>query len=137
MTWDASSQILTSSTITSSSQSTAIDPDGAVAPSGLVLAQMWVGVVTGTNPALTVYIEESTDNSTWYEAGKFEPCLTNDTLVTDTKTTTDQYQCVFNRTRRYIRARWVVGGTGSPTFNTVYIHSRALGYQIPAVPSAT
>lgn len=137
MAWDISAQILPSSVLTTSSQSTAIDPEGATAPSGIILFQAWVAVVTGTSPTLDLYIDESDDNSTFYEIAKFLPITVGSHLIAATKTTTNQYQAVGNRQRRYLRARWVTGGSATPTFNGVIVNARGLGVQVPAVPSAT
>ena len=142
MAWDLGSQLLASSTLTVSGSSTGVAPDGTTPAgirSGVALAQMWVAAVTGTNPTLDMFVEESDDNSTWFEAGKFNAGVpaTAAALIVATKTTTSQYQCVFTRKRTYLRARWVIGGSASPTFNGVIINTRALGIQIPDVPSAT
>lgn len=139
MAWDTSAQLLASSNLTASGSGTALDSEGASAPSGLLLFQMWVGTVTGTSPTLDVYVEESDDNSTWYEIAKFNMGVQASAaaLISATKTTKNQYQAVGLRTRRYLRERHVIGGSASPTFNGVFIYARGLGVMIPAVPSAT
>lgn len=149
MAWDLGSQLLASSTLTASGTGAWVSPEGTLqgdgvttltgVRSGVALAQMWVGTVTGTSPTLDMYVEESDDLSAIYEAGKFN-CgvpLTAVQIITATKTTTDQYQCVFTRKRTYLRVRWVIGGSASPTFNKVIVNTRALGVQIPDVPSST
>lgn len=136
MAWDSSTEILASGTLTASGQSAGLDIDGVTARRGLVLFQMWVGAVTGTTPALDVYIEESDDNSTWFQIAEFVPKSSAGHLISATKTTTNQYQCVGLVTRRYLRERHVISGT-SPNFAGVQIESRALGHDIPKVPSAT
>lgn len=136
MAWDASSQILNGVTLTASGSSPAIDSAGATVDSGIVLYQLWVGTVTGTTPNLDVYIEESDDNSTWYEQCKFSGMATATALIAATKTTTTQYQAFGHRTRRYLRERHVISGT-NPSFAGLILNSRALGINVPAVPSAT
>lgn len=139
MAWDASSLIVASSVVSASGNTTAVDPEGAEADRGVVLFQLWVGTVTGTSPTLQVYIEESSDNSSFFEVCKFSKVNASGTasIINATKTTTDQYQAVGIVTRRYIRARYVVGGSASPTFNGVIIHSRALGIDVPSIPAGT
>lgn len=62
----------------------------------------------GTTPTLDVTIETSHDGVTWYEAGAFaqisDPTLTNPLVVRQ----------IF-AIDRFVRAKWEVGGSGSPS----------------------
>ena len=77
---------------------------GGVIP-GLI-TQLDVTAASGTNETLDVLIQESMDDSTWYTLETY----TQATGVTNAikKTTVD--------VMRYIRAKWTIGGTDTPTF---------------------
>ncbi|RJQ55627.1 MAG: hypothetical protein C4521_01810 [Actinobacteria bacterium] len=114
--------------INADAQGTALDLGSGNNIQGVVEFRMWVKAVTGTSPTLLMYIEESSDNATWYKVAVFD--------VWGTKTTTDQYVACAYISKRYIRYNADVGGT-SPVYNDVTIYGRGLGVTVPFVPSGT
>ena len=70
-----------------------------------VLAQLNVTVVSGTNPTLDVLVQESLDGTNWY------------TLIAFTQATATGLELKkAANPGRYIRAKWTIGGTDTPTF---------------------
>ncbi len=81
---------------------------GAANKGGVVaslITQLDVTAASGTNETLDVLIQESMDGGTWYTLETY----TQATGVTNAiKKSTE--------TMRYIRAKWTIGGTDTPTF---------------------
>jgi phage gp36-like protein len=64
-----------------------------------------VSAVSGTSPTLDVIVEASPDQLAWSEVGRFTQ-----------RTTTGTQDITVAGCARYMRARWILGGTADPTF---------------------
>ena len=79
-----------------------------------------VSAIAGPDPTLTVYLETSADSASWTSLGSVDV------------TGTGRVELARAGCLRYVRARWVIGGTGSPSF-TFGVSGTA--HQVYAVPS--
>ena len=68
------------------------------------------GAVTGTDPTLAVTVQQS-DNDTDY----------TDVVTFPNITATGEMQRAAQITAKYVRAKWVIGGTSTPTFTDTEI----------------
>jgi len=69
------------------------------------IVNLWRGKLLGTNPTMTVLLEESSDQVTWFTcSGGSTPALVED----------DEVQRVATLNKRWFRIKVTLGGTSSP-----------------------
>jgi len=102
-----------SSAKTSSSQSTGVDTTlGSYGThdrliSGKSAFYLDATAKTGTSPTLAVLIQDSADNTNW---------VTVATFTTLSDATGSERKEVLGPLRRYVRAKWTIGGSNTPGF---------------------
>lgn len=87
-----------------------------------------VTAVAGTNPKLTVYVETRRNSSgAWRQLGAFQPVTAAQSVPLKTFGTCDQY----------VRARWTIEGTNSPSFTFAVTGAAHVLYAEPADITST
>lgn len=106
-------------TLDSTDSTTAVD----LGASGhrCLCCEAMVSAVDGTDPTLDLVLETSADGTTWTELCSW-----------DQATAVGTYRILPDRTERYIRLSWVVGGTDSPEFTVKVIGYSFDSYCSPA-----
>ena len=107
-------QILSNAAITGNGNSGTINNLGRDLYPNMLTVWEVTGAVTGTNPTLDFYIEALQPSGNWLQIEHL-PQLVATTGTTPLSNTN------INVVYQSLRVRWVVGGTGTPTFNGVYI----------------
>ena len=105
-------------TLDSTDSTTAVD----LGASGhrCICCEAIVSAVDGTDPTLDLVLETSADGTTWTELCSWDQAVAVGT-----------YRILPDRTERYIRLSWVVGGTDSPEFTV-----KVIGYSFDSYCSA-
>ena len=109
--------LVTAASIIATAQSTAV----AVPPNnnGWCISTS-LGTVTGTSPTLDITIQHSIDGTNWATLTTVTQRVAGSAstvLLTFASTVTDYLKPILP----YVRASYVIGGTSTPTFNTVQI----------------
>jgi hypothetical protein len=103
LAYDVNLQLQASTTQTATFNSTGVDLKTGTPRRGLV-ARLLVTAASGTTPTLDLQVQQSADNSTWYNCAAIP-----------TQSAAGESFCTFETSMRYVRAKATIGGT-TPSF---------------------
>jgi len=87
----------------------------------LVRLVLGCSAVAGTTPKLNVVVETSSDQAAWTQVGAFAEV-----------SAAGQHNLTIGGCSQYLRVRWTITGTGSPSFTFGVTGTAVLAYAIPA-----